>query len=167
MLNYFKIPLVLLVIFAASVALIAQPPLNSAKRMKTLKKMKMLEVLEFENEKETNAFLVKYDVYEDKIDDQKQVISNAQTELQRALENDKEDSKIKELTNNYIKALNNMHDIIEKKNTEMGKVLSTENYAKFLLFEEWFNQRLRREVMQRAREIIRKRHMNGRRNGEK
>lgn len=155
MLRFIKIPLILLVVLSYSVVVFAQPPLNSNKRMKTLKKMKMLEVIEFEDENSTNNFLSKYDLYENKIEKQKEEIDKWQDKLYQALQNEESESKIKDLKQSYMNAFKNMHKLIEEKNTEMGKVLSTKEHAKFLLFEKKFHERLRKEVMKRAGDIIR------------
>jgi len=135
--------------------MLSQPPLNSKKRMQTLKKMKMLEVIDLEDE-QTNKFLIKYDHYEDLIDENRKKIRTIRIDLQDALDENNE-SKIKEQTKKYLDTKSKMHNLMEEKREEMSKVLDDENYAKFLLFEDRFHQRLQKEIMKRAREIIKQR----------
>ena len=153
--NCFKLYTVFIVLFLIPVALLSQPPLNSKKRMQTLKKMKMLEVIDLE-EDQTNKFLIKYDHYEDLIREQRRNLNNIRRELQRSL-NDNNDSKINEQTKKYLEAKSKMHKILEEKMEGMSKVLDDKNYAKFILFEDKFHQRLQKEIMKRAREIIKHR----------
>jgi predicted nucleic acid-binding Zn-ribbon protein len=143
-----------IILFALSYLIAtAQPPMHANKRMETLKKMKLLEVLDL-NESESNQFLAKYDSWADKISDERKKLQNIREELADAVKG--KDDNIKAISTKFENQLNQIHTIMKQRLEDFRKMLSDDNYAKLLIFEMEFPRKLQDEIMNRSRGRMRR-----------
>ncbi len=136
---------ILFFILFSIINIYAQPPEKgeSNKRIQMMKKMKLLEILDL-NEEDADKFLIKYNSWEDKLEVQNNVIEKITDDLQNALKNKKDSKTINSLTSKYINEKNKFHQMIIEKLNDFKAFLSEENYAKLLIFEERFYKELGR-----------------------
>lgn len=134
--------LILLVLFAfVSTNAIAQPH-RAKERLDMIKKMKMLEILELDEAK-GEKFLLKYNVYEQKIENLHKEMSDVSVKLRKAIRNKSED-QYKDLSNKVIDQQQQLFDVQIEKFKVMKEILTEEEYAKYILFENHFPNMIRR-----------------------
>lgn len=145
--------LLLIVIFslAFGYTFAQKPPLKAMERIQSLKKIKLLEILEL-NEADADKFIVKYNEYEKNVLDKFKKLEDASDELQKAIDN--EDYKnIDKLNDNYIVANKELNQAVQDKFENVKKILPKEKYAKYLVFERRFQNEIRKQVFKRMGEM--------------
>jgi len=156
---YFKIILLFSVfIFSLNESLIAQnpnmPP-RAIERINSMKKVKLLEVLQL-SEAEADKFLVKYNSYESDIQKKMKAFEDKSRELQQTLSTKSKD--LDKISNEYIALKKELDNAVNQKLMDMKNYLTSEQYAKYLLFERNFQEELRKSVMRQMNQ--RKRNPN-------
>ncbi len=149
----FRIAVILILVLSVLIAS-AQPPMHANKRMATLKKMKLLEVLEL-SEEEANKFLVKYDSWTDKIIEEREKLDEIENDLKKALKEG--DGNINEFSLKFESRLENIHKQMNLRLQDFRKLLSEDNYARFLIFEKEFPRKVQKEIMKRQRNRMERR----------
>ena len=138
----------------------AKPELRE--KIKTIKKIKLLEVLELSGE-EADKVLVKFTDYENKINDLTKKMDECTNELQEAVIEEKS-KDIEKATDEFLKTQKELDDAINERISGMKKVLTPDQFAKYLVFERKFQEELRRRIMDKVRdrkENLRKRDGSG------
>ncbi len=129
----------------------AQPPHKVGERMRTLKKMKLLEVLDL-NEEISDKFLSKYNVLEKNIKDKRDQLNTANNQLEDALKKNKSDKELSDLSNKLLSAEQDYQQALNKRFDEMKDILTTKQYAQYLVFEKKF--------LEKVKDIIKNRNKN-------
>lgn len=137
--KYMKMLLVVLVLSFFQFAAQAQPQ-RARERVQTLKKVKLVEILNL-NEAEADKFLAKYSGYENRINEKRQAMQNAMSELNQSLKGDK--SGLKAKSENILKLQEEMQNLQLEKIRGMRSSLNEEQFAKYLLFERSFARELK------------------------
>jgi Skp family chaperone for outer membrane proteins len=133
---------------------------KNMERIKTMKKIRLLEVLDLDAAA-SDKFLAKYNEYEGKHEKKMEEIRAQLKELRGMLEdNNKTNPAIKDKVNNLTKLQGEFHNSILERDKEMKMVLDEYTYAKYLVFEMGFKDK----VMEKMMEM---REKNGGREGKK
>ena len=146
---FFKVivTVIFLILFSSSVVFSQNPqnmPPKAIERINSLKKVKLLEVLELK-EDEADKFLVKYNGYEKDIQDKMKALEDKTIDLHQALNSKSKD--LEKITNDYIALKSDLDNTVNKKLSDLKNYLTPEQYAKYLLFERNFHEELRKSVM--------------------
>lgn len=127
-------------------SLFAQPPRMAQERIMQMKKMKLLEILDL-NEEQSDKFLVKYTIWEKKLKAQNNKIDKMSDDLFELLQNNGSKSKIMKLSDEIIKQRNVFSKMQIEKLKDFKSLLSKKNFAKLLVFENRFLKELGRMMM--------------------
>lgn len=150
MLNYnLKTVLLIGIVFSLAFGYVfaQKPPMKALERIQSIKKVKLLEVLEL-SEAESDKFLVKYNEYEKNVLDKYRKLEESSQELHKAIIN--EDYKnIDKLNENYMNANKELNQAIQDKYENVKKLLPKEKFAKYLIFERQFQNELRKQIFKR------------------
>lgn len=150
--SIFKIlPLFLLLFLCADISLNAQGmALNSKERFLQLKKIKLLETLDMD-EQTANQFLIKFTQMEKDLAKIRDELDDLNKNLRKLV---KKDAGEKELEQSIRKIETKMEEMLNVRKSflkEAEKLLSTKQYAKFLLFEFSFEKQVHRLLMKKHR----------------
>lgn len=133
-------------ILTLAMNLVAQPK-RAKERISTLKKVKLLEVLDLD-ESTSEKVLLKYNAWENKIEDQMEKIDEVEEELVKAIKKgNKED--IKNISSKFEKERDKIVQIAMERDKDMKSILTDEQYAKYLIFEKRFRRELGEQLMKR------------------
>jgi len=133
-------------ILTLAMNLVAQPK-RAKERISTLKKVKLLEVLDLD-ESTSEKVLLKYNAWENKIEDQMKKIDEVEEELVKAIKKgNKED--IKNISSKFEKERDKIVQIAMERDKDMKSILTDEQYAKYLIFEKRFRRELGEQLMKR------------------
>lgn len=118
-------------------------------RIKTMKKIRLLEILKLDANT-SDKFLVKYNEYETKIEKKMEEIRANLKELKNILEeSNKTNPVIKEKVNSLNKLQAELHNTILDRDKEMKTVLDEYTYAKYLVFEMGFKDKIVEKMMEK------------------
>ncbi len=146
--KFFALILVLGLTFGYAYA--QKPPLKAMERIQSLKKIKLLEILEL-NEADADKFLVKFNEYEKNVMDKYKKLEDASDELIKAIDNN-DYKNIDKLNENYLIANKELNQAVQDKFENVKKLLPKEKYAKYLAFERRFQNEVRKQVFKRMGE---------------
>ena len=133
--------IVLLITQISNISLNAQTRATKVKeRMDMVKKLKLVDMLGFEDEK-AEQFLLKYNSYEKKINENRKKTRVALRELDDAIAKNNSND-IASRTNNMINLQEEFNKLTLEKLRGMKSVLSDVEYAKFVSFENKFVKEL-------------------------
>lgn len=138
------------VLFAIVATVNAQPPERMGERMQALKKIKLLEVLDL-NEEEADKFLVKYNAVEKNIRDKQDQLKEVSDDLEDALRDNKDEKELATLNSKLLKAHNEFQDATSKRFTDLREVLNEKQFSKYLVFEKKFLEKMK-EMLKDRRE---------------
>jgi len=127
----------------------AQPKGKPKERIKQIKKMKLLEVLKL-SEEEADKFLVRYTSWENKIEDQKEILDKTSDDLFEALKDDASIDEIMKLSQKLLTENEKFTNMQIDKLKAMKEILDDKNYAKYLVFEDRFFKELSEMMMKRG-----------------
>ena len=122
------------------------------KRISDLRKVKLLDLLDLEGE-QVESFFAIYNRYEDKMKAAKEDIDQAARELQGAIGNDASEGELSKLTATLRQKITAMEGLIEERFDESRSVLSTRQYAQYVVFEARFRDELQRMILDRMRRM--------------
>lgn len=144
--------LALVALFVLPILAIAQPPEDMGRmkeRIMSMKKVKMLDILELSEEK-TDKFLAKFNPAEKKIMEiSKSLDENARDMRELLEEKSVKSGDLKQKSEAILKLQEDLHNAIEDKFKSVQTVLSEEEFAKFVVFERLFQEELRKRLMNR------------------
>jgi hypothetical protein len=139
----------------------AQPPFKAKERIEQLKKIKLLDVLELDEERSTK-FLSKYNEL-DRASEEKRLKMQHEVEvLELLIKTDAKKEEITEQTKKVIKAQQEYHESVSKKMTDIKPLLDEIEYAKFVVFESRFHEEVRKIIMKNYRNRHEGRNQRGR-----
>ena len=129
--------LFLLILFLSGSIVLAQPSKKAIERIRLIKKLKLIEVLELDEETSEKVIKV-YEQWEDKIEKQQQIIHEAAQDLEISLKRGDALNVIKKKSDRFMGLQKQLQDLIYDKFTAMRKILDDRQFAKFLVFEHYF-----------------------------
>ena len=128
----------------------SEPPFRAKERIDQLKKIKLLNILELD-EDESNKFLAKYNELERVIEEKKLNSDHEINILELKISSNAPESEIKAQTKKTMEAQRQFHKSNEKKFAEIKTMLNTIEYAKFIIFEKRFKDEVRKIIMNNYR----------------
>jgi Spy/CpxP family protein refolding chaperone len=130
---------------------ISQPHGRAKERIQMLKKMKLIETLDL-TEEQSDDFLVKYNSIEKKIEEARENHEEKSKALNRCLEEEKPEQELKKCLDEFLAANDKIIEAHNERIQEMQKVLTTEQFAKYMLFEQNFERRVRKMIFESMKE---------------
>jgi hypothetical protein len=137
------IKILLLVILSISISN-AQPN-KMVERIKTLKKIRMIDYLKLPEEK-AEKFLIKYSAFASRTEDKNKEIEEAIDNLNEHVSN-KAIAEIKSSTAKVEKLQAELLSIEQEKNQAFKQMLTETEFAKYLIFEKKFATELRKNIL--------------------
>lgn len=138
-------------ILALSISFSSAQPANKAKeRIAMMKKMKLLEILNLD-EQNSEKFLIKYSAQEKKVEEQRMAVDAVADELSSAIKKDASKDEIANLTEKLIVSQSKLNDVYLEKLRTFKTVLEPKEYAKFLVFESKFMKELQKILLNMAK----------------
>jgi|GEM_PF-2355211 len=152
----------ILIIITLSVGLNAQSGNQFRERVKTLKKVKMLEHLDLSTEK-ADQLILEFNSIEDRMEDANRLLKEAVKSLEAKIkesENDAEKAKLsadqlRELSNDVKQKTEALLNLQKQKMEEFEKILDDFEFAKFIIFEHKFREELEKRLSNRKRKSTR------------
>ncbi len=149
--SLFKKAGIALLILALSISYVSAQPANKAKeRIAMMKKMKLLEILNLD-EQNSEKFLIKYSAYEKKVDEQRMAVDAVADELANAIKKNASKDEIANLSDKLINSQSKLSDVYLEKLKAFKSVLEPKEYAKFLVFESKFMKELQGILLKMAK----------------
>lgn len=153
---HFNLKIAALSLMAMIMALpaLSQPGLGeggrNSERIRQMKKIKMLEVLELD-ESQANQFLVTYDKYEKQRDEFFKKMRKLNEELKDELKDNPDSDKAAKIADDIIESHPEMQKIDRDKFAEMKKILPPNQFAKYVYFEMNFHREVMRAMYKRGK----------------
>ena len=146
LISSFFIALFLITFSFSSLQMLAKE--KNMERIKTMKKIRLLEVLDLDAAT-SDKFLAKYNEFESKHEKKMDEIRAQLKELRGILEeSNKTNPIIKEKVSNLTKLQGEFHNSILERDKEMKNVLDEFTYAKYLVFEMGFKDKVMEKMME-------------------
>jgi len=127
----------------------AQPGKKAMKRINTFKKIKLLEILEL-NEDLSNKFLIAYDKFAKQERIAQEEIKETTSKLEKAIRKD-ETSKIKDLLKEMETKKKLLLQIFIDKHKEFKAILNEKQFATYIVFNEKFRHELGKRLLKRGK----------------
>lgn len=147
MYKYIKSLLLGLLIMAATTGAFAQDGAKMREKVEQLKRTKLVEILDL-NEDASEKFFARYNVYENKVNAAFKEVQQAMNELNARIDRKAAAGEISQQSEIVLQKQNALHSAVDEKLKGMKPYLTEEQYAKFIVFENKFTQKLR-EILQR------------------
>lgn len=119
-------------------------------RIEDVRKMKLIDILDLRGE-QVEKFFGSYNTLQRAVFDAKDAVNDASRSLHEALQNKASDADIQAKTSALLSAMKAFDTSVEKRNTTVQSLLSTTQYARYVLFEARFVDELSKMIMKRAR----------------
>lgn len=140
--NLKTILFITLAILIVPLILEAQPR-KAMERIDQLKKIKMLDVLDLDEET-SSKFLVKYTAAEKNIQEKQKQLEELQMKLHEKLKAKASDDELQKLNDELFRKHEEMHKAILDKFRSIRDILPEEKFSTYLLFEARFHKELRK-----------------------
>ena len=139
---------VIVLIIGVSGGTMAQPPKKALERIELMKKMKLLEILNLD-EATAEKFLIKFNVYENKLKDKKEELDRFVDELRDNIKDKESNETLAKKTEKAIQLQEELQHLFLEKLKYLKPLLNDEQYAKYIVFESKFQEELRRIIMEK------------------
>ncbi len=126
---------------------VAQDGAKMREKVEQLKKVKLIKILDMD-EATAEKFFARYNVYENKVNAAFKEVQQAVAELNSRIDRKAPDAEIKSQNDIVLQKQNALHAQVDEKLKAMRSLMTEEQYAKFIVFENQFTQLLR-EILQR------------------
>jgi hypothetical protein len=147
-----KFSVILLFLTLAINSSYSQNALKAKERIMQLKKIKLLEILNLDEQGSQN-FLVKYSSYEKKVEEKKVALDFAVEELETAVRKKQSKDELSSKTQKVLQAQKEFIEILEETSRSIKSILNEENYAKFLIFEHKFKDEIQKIIMNKMKRL--------------
>ncbi len=140
---------ILVVVFSIS-NLYSQPAFRARERLGEFKKLKLLEILDLD-EATSTKFLAKYNAAEKIIQEKHQILQDAILDLEYLIRKKASKDEIAKQTQKVMDAQKDFSNTMFEQQKEIRSVLSEEQFAQYLIFENRFRERLQQAIIERAK----------------
>lgn len=123
-------------------------------RIEDLRKVKLLDVLDLQGD-QVEKFFVIYNKHQAKFREVQDKVDNTAKELQGALGRGASDAELAEKTLELRKQIKELERVIETRFDDLKPVLTTKQYAQYVVFEARFRDELQRMIMERMKKMRR------------
>ncbi len=141
--------LILLLVFAIS-NLYSQPAFRAKERLGEFKKLKLLEILDLD-EATSTKFLSKYNAAEKIIQEKHKVLQDAILDLEYLIRKKASKDEIAKQSQKVMDAQKDLSNTMFEQQKEIKSVLNEEQFARYLIFENRFRERLQQAIIERAK----------------
>lgn len=135
--------------FLSATTAYSQPPEKARERVKQMKKMKLLDILNL-SEEEGDKFIVKYSSWENKVEDQRVAVDKVSDELLNAIKDDASNEDLQKMSQKLLAEQEKFFALQIDKLKAMKEILDDKKYAKYLVFEDRFIKELTQMMMKRG-----------------
>lgn len=139
-----------IILIAVQSNIFAQPAFRAKERIAEFKKMKLLEVLDLD-EKSSEKFLAKYNSAEKAIREKQEKLDEAILDLEYLI---RKKANKEDLTKQSQKVMDLQRDLMNtmfEQQKEIKSVLTEEQFARYLVFENRFREQLQKAIIERAK----------------
>ena len=126
-------------------------PAMMRQRIEDLRKLKLMDVLALQGD-QVEKFFGAYNPLQKSMLDAKDAMDIASTSLWEATERKAPSADLEKLTNDLLQRMTAFERAINARHEGVRKVLSVEQYARYMAFEARFRDELERMIMKRARD---------------
>ncbi|MFA6571689.1 MAG: hypothetical protein WCT77_10715 [Bacteroidota bacterium] len=144
-----KICLIALALTLCTAFIYAQPAEKAKERIGMMKKMKLLEILNLD-EQQSEKFIAQYSSWERKIEEQRANIDKASGDLRKSVKDNASNDELEKKSGALIDAQSKLQNIYFDKLKAMKSLLNTKEYAKYLVFEDRFLKELQKILIKRS-----------------
>lgn len=123
-------------------------------RIEDLRKVKLLDVLDLQGD-QVEKFFVIYNKHQAKFREVQDKVDNTAKELQGAIGRGAADAELAEKTLELRKQIKELERVIETRFDDVKPVLTTKQYAQYVVFEARFRDELQRMIMERMKKMRR------------
>lgn len=116
-----------------------------------LKKLKLIETLDLD-EQTAEKFFVRYNSEQKKVDEATRAVNESLRQLEQALQKKSAPDQIRQLTDQTLDKRMQLYSAITERYRSVRSVLNEQQYAKFLVFEQRFQEQLRRTILDAKRD---------------
>lgn len=116
-----------------------------------LKKLKLIETLDLD-EQTAEKFFVRYNSEQKKVDEATKAVNESLRQLEQALQKKSAPDQIRQLTDQTLDKRMQLYSAITERYRSVRSVLNEQQYAKFLVFEQRFQEQLRRTILDAKRD---------------
>ena len=138
---------ILCLIAVDAAALLAQPAPRARERLEQFKKLKLIETLDLDD-KTAEKFFVVYNRGSNAVEQAKEELEQALTELYSTLESGADEAQIKSKTDFALRKHEATLKAVSDMMTSVRGVLSPAQYARYIIFEARFHKEVRRQIME-------------------
>ena len=126
-------------------------PAMMRQRIEDLRKLKLMDVLSLQGD-QVEKFFGTYNPLQKSMLDAKDAMDAASKELWEATERKATAADLEKLTNELLQKMTSFERAINARHEGVRKVLSVEQYARYLAFEARFRDELERMILKKARD---------------
>jgi len=141
---------VLLFVLIGLPKLESQPAFRAKERLKEFKKMRLLEILDLD-ENTSTKFIAKYNTAEKAIQEKHKEVEDALLDLEYLVRKKAGKDEIAKQSQKLMDAQKALVNTMFEQQKEIKSVLSEEQFAKYLIFENRFRERLQQAIIERAK----------------
>jgi hypothetical protein len=123
-------------------------------RIEDLRKVKLLDVLDLQGD-QVEKFFVIYNKHQAKFREVQDKVDNTAKELQGAIGRGASDAELADKTLELRKQIKELERVIESRFDDLKPVLTTKQYAQYVVFEARFRDELQRMIMERMKKMRR------------
>lgn len=133
-----------------SIIVLAQPAFRAKERITEFKKMKLLDLLDFD-EQTSNKFLSKYSSAEKLIGEKRDKLQEAILDLEYLIRKKAKKEDIQKQSQIVMDAQRDLVNTMFEQQMEIKSILSDEQFAKYLIFENRFRKEIQKFLFRRAK----------------
>ncbi|MFN3780944.1 MAG: hypothetical protein ACK4SO_02070 [Candidatus Kapaibacteriota bacterium] len=148
--NYAHLLLKVFTLFIIANALYSQPAFRAKERIAEFKKMKLLEILDLD-EKTSEKFLAKYNSAEKTIREKQEKLDEAILDLEYLIRKNSTKEEISKQTQKVLDLQKELANTMFEQQKEIRSVLNEEQFARYVIFENRFRERLQKAIIERAK----------------
>ncbi|MCX7908682.1 MAG: hypothetical protein N2560_04105 [Ignavibacteria bacterium] len=148
--NFKSAVVVLFAIVCVASNVFSQPAFRAKERIAEFKKMKLLEVLDLD-EKTAEKFLIKYTSIEKIVREKQEKLEEAILDLEYLLRKKASKDEISKQSQKVMDLQRDFLNTLLEQQKEIKSILSEEQFAKYLVFENRFRERLQQAIIERAK----------------
>ncbi len=148
--NFARLFLKVFALFIVASVVYSQPAFRAKERIAEFKKIKLLEVLDLD-EKTSEKFLAKYNSAEKAIRDKQDKLDEAILDLEYLVRKNSSKDEISKQTQKVLELQKELANTMFEQQKELKSVLNEEQFARYVIFENRFRERLQKAIIDRAK----------------
>lgn len=148
--NFSHLVVKILAVFIVANVAYSQPAFRAKERIAEFKKMKLLEILDLD-EKTSEKFLSKYNSAEKAIREKQEKLDEAILDLEYLIRKNSSKDEISKQTQKVLDLQKELANTMFEQQKELKSVLNEVQFARYVVFENRFRERLQKAIIDRAK----------------